>query len=1171
MNHHPMKTLRLLAIFTFGVLCVLPGAWAANNLLLDFGPTVTLAADATKSPAHSAGVVPAGEITWNTISADTNTLYYGNGTLASGVTLDLGRSAAGVDTINFSDNGFTVSALGSSANTGIYAGTSPVKDGIFGGSGGGNNLAVGMKVSGLPAGAYTIFVHGRNTSASGMTSMRFYATNGVSAASYSFTLNDATVLVTNSTPANTTAFVAGDNYGVMIVTLGTGESLYVASEGTVTTPLAELRGFFNSIEIVPGTPVQPARVTGQPAGKSVYEGVTVKFVATVAGTPPLTNQWRLNGANLTDGGSITGTTNSTLTLRTVTPAMAGNYSLAVSNAGSFDISSNATLTVSTLLNTDQAPNIWNLLPGDRAYISIGGSTGGNERNIAFNPVTTNLLLVSRAGPDPMVVVLNPADGSEKNFLDVTGIPSTVAGVSLGLNTIAVADDGVVYGGSVTVSASSPAFYLYRWLSDSAGSPPVIVFAGDPGAPVQPNLAWADTMAVRGAGTNTQILLAPRTGTNVVILRTGGNDFQTDVPPAMIAVSGVPSGFARYSVAWGPGTNTFWAKTSGGALYLIQFDLNAGTGAVLYAYSTGQVPGGVRGVNVDANQKFMAGVMLDSLGDNLRLYDVSDLATGPVMRDQEAFSTQNVNFNGTACTVFGGSTWLFALDSDNGLKAFRINTNYVPPSVTIVAQPANHTAMEGATVTFTALAASSEPLTYQWKWNGTNDLVNGPNVTGATSNVLTLKHITTNSVGGYSLFASNAFATATSSNGTLTVLPAFNTAQMSNVWTLEAGERGYLGTNSTERGLAWNPVTGSLLLVSRAGPDPMVVVLNPTNGVEKNFLDVTGIPSSVPNVSLGLDTIGVADDGVVFGASVAVTASSTAFYLYRWPNDSAANPPTIVFAGDPAGAVTPNLRWTDSLAVRGAGTNTQILISPGSGTNVVLLRSSDGLDFQNQIPPAVISVSGVSNAFAQFGLAFGPGTNTFWAKTTAGMLYLVQFDPDAGTGTVLYAYGTNNVVAGLRNISTDPAQRYLAGISVDPWPNVRLYNISDLNSGPALRDQEAFSTQNPNTTLGGTGATAIGGGYVFAMDSNNGLKAFLINTNYVPAITPFMLTSITSQGSTVIITWPSLAGQVFRVQSRAFLSSGTWADIGSPITATGTTTSFTNSMSGDSQFYRVRGQ
>jgi len=61
---------------------------------------------------------------------------------------------------------------------------------------------------------------------------------------------------------------------------------------------AEMRGFFNAIQIYFGVPTLPARVTGQPASKSVYEGVTVTFNALVSGTAPLTNQWRFNGADL---------------------------------------------------------------------------------------------------------------------------------------------------------------------------------------------------------------------------------------------------------------------------------------------------------------------------------------------------------------------------------------------------------------------------------------------------------------------------------------------------------------------------------------------------------------------------------------------------------------------------------------------------------------------------------------------------------------------------------------------------------------------------------------------------------------------------------------------------------------------------------------------------------
>src|SRR6185436_15277820 len=208
--------------------------------------------------------------------------------------------------------------------------------------------------------------------------------------------------------------------------------------------------------------------------------------------------------------------------------------------------------------------------------------------------------------------LNALTGADRHFLDLSGV---VDG-TFALNLVGVGDDGVVYGANLTTSATSPQYKVYRWANDSPGNAPVPVFIGDPGIGVQANLRWGDNFAVRGAGTNTQILIAPGTAsTSVVLLRTGGTDFQTEVPPAVIAISGVPANFGALpitlGVAFGPGTNTFWAKTGNGVLYLIQFDLNSKTGAVVQSYSASVVSSSVRGIAANANQKFLAGVAVEA--------------------------------------------------------------------------------------------------------------------------------------------------------------------------------------------------------------------------------------------------------------------------------------------------------------------------------------------------------------------------------------------------------------------------------------------------------------------------------------------------------------------------------------------------------------------------------
>jgi len=229
------------------------GNYDVPSLLLDFGPTsaVTLN-DQINSPGHAIGGLSAWQTNWNTgLTADAASgLTYSDGTPAAGVSIDLGRSAVGGSTINFTDNGFiSTNALGGSQNSGIYGGNSPIKDGFYGGSSG-NAIAVGLRVNGLPAGTYTVFFAARNTSTSLAAPERVYATNGSSASSYTLT-NSPSMLQTNSSPAVTSSFVAGGNCGSMVVTLGAGQSLYIAAAGPGPTD----RGFLNAVEIVPGLPM----------------------------------------------------------------------------------------------------------------------------------------------------------------------------------------------------------------------------------------------------------------------------------------------------------------------------------------------------------------------------------------------------------------------------------------------------------------------------------------------------------------------------------------------------------------------------------------------------------------------------------------------------------------------------------------------------------------------------------------------------------------------------------------------------------------------------------------------------------------------------------------------------------------------------------------------------
>ncbi|HOX59828.1 MAG TPA: YDG domain-containing protein [Candidatus Paceibacterota bacterium] len=91
----------------------------------------------------------------------------------------------------------------------------------------------------------------------------------------------------------------------------------------------------------PGTPV----ITTQPVSQTVMVSDAASFSVAATGDAPLTYQWRRNGSNLSDGGSVWGVTATTLTITNAQAANAGTYTVLVSNPNGSTLSAGAVLTV----------------------------------------------------------------------------------------------------------------------------------------------------------------------------------------------------------------------------------------------------------------------------------------------------------------------------------------------------------------------------------------------------------------------------------------------------------------------------------------------------------------------------------------------------------------------------------------------------------------------------------------------------------------------------------------------------------------------------------------------------------------------------------------------------------------------------------------------------------
>jgi hypothetical protein len=89
----------------------------------------------------------------------------------------------------------------------------------------------------------------------------------------------------------------------------------------------------------------------------------------------------------------------------------------------------------------------------------------------------------------------------------------------------------------------------------------------------------------------------------------------------------------------------------------------------------------------------------------------------------------------------------------------ISTTITAPAITT--QPQSQSANPGSNVTFSVVATGTQPLRYQWRFNGVS-------IAGETNAMLTKFNVQATNAGNYSVVASNLAGTVTSGNALLTV-------------------------------------------------------------------------------------------------------------------------------------------------------------------------------------------------------------------------------------------------------------------------------------------------------------------------------------------------------------------------------------------------------------------
>jgi hypothetical protein len=459
---------------------------------------------------------------------------------------------------------------------------------------------------------------------------------------------------------------------------------------------------------------------------------------------------------------------------------------------------------------------------------------------------------------------------------------------------------------------------------------------------------------------------------------------------------------------------------------------------------------------------------------------------------------------------------------------------------LLSQPASRTNNAGTTAAFT-VSAKGSGLSYQWLKNGTTPLIDGGNISGATTSTLTLTSVAASDAGSYSVVITNSFGSVTSAVATLTVIvpPAIVTQPLSRT--------NDIGTTAT-------------FTVSATGTSPAYKWLkNATNALVNggNISGATSMLLTISNVSL-------ADAGaysvVVTNAAGAVTSTVANLTVN---NTNAAG---LLFSDDfsrttLAPWVSRAGVWAITGGILRGGTNTL-----NSYANAYLTNSWTNYSVQAQIQFPSGGYGGgigglVNRASGAHYAAWvypegSPGgssviklvkfqTWTTWGYNGASYTAMQQASlPGVGTNwhTVKMAFSGNQITVSydsnqVMTVTDTEATPYSAGgVSLDLWTDTRGYTM--------LVDNVSVAS------------LAGGGGSPRPADA-------------VTPASPPVIESIQVIDGQAVITWSAAEGQRYRLQFTGDLGHPEWVDDETEILATGSRASASNAIGASQQrFYRI---
>lgn len=533
---------------------------------------------------------------------------------------------------------------------------------------------------------------------------------------------------------NDVALVDGANIsGSKTATLSLA-SVQVGDVGTYSVTVSNVSGSVVSSNATLVAAFAPSIVT-QPASQKVLAGSTVSLSVSLVGPEPMTSQWRKDGTNLVNGGKFSGTTTTSLVVSNVQIGECGNYSLVASNTYGATTSSNALLSLWPLAAWGRNDYAQTTIPGGLSnVVAVAGGLYHSLASRADGTVTAWGAGMTNSGTSPQL----------GQAIVPSGLSNVLGVAAGGYHSLALRSDGTVtaWGAGTANTGVNPHY-------GQAIVPPDMTNAVD----------------IVGGGYHSVVLKADGT-----VGAWGAGSVNTGSSPDY-GQSMVPAGLSSVAAVVAGGYHTLALKADG---TLAAWGAGAVNTGVNPDYGQSMVPAGLSNVVMIAaggyhSLALKADGTVVAWGDNTYgqatvpagLTNVAGIAAGRYFSlalkcdgTLVAWGNNSYNQTNTPATVAnvvglaGGGFHVLALESDGR------------PALTT--QPVSQTVPAGATVVYAAMAVGSQPLSYQWQFNGTN-------IPGATASVLSLANVQLDDAGAYALTVSNAAGTVASSDALLTVL------------------------------------------------------------------------------------------------------------------------------------------------------------------------------------------------------------------------------------------------------------------------------------------------------------------------------------------------------------------------------------------------------------------